>query len=203
MLFEPKNGLTLALLFVCASCPALGQSVEAANEAGLPLAVGGGFSGYNPDFGHGHLLGIALWADYTPSKVPQVLSGIGIEAEVRDLSYGRSSNEPGNLREDLGSGGVIYSWRHFRNFRPYGKILMGFGNTDFETAAKVRFHQTRTVTSLGGGLEFRAFRNIWARADYEYQFWPDFFKNTTSAGKLNPQGFTVGAMYHFSRPRPH
>jgi opacity protein-like surface antigen len=202
MRLKSNNGLTLALLFVCAVCPARAQTVEAANEAGLPLAIGGGFSGYNPDFGHGHLLGIALWADYTPSKVPQVLSGIGIEAEVRDLNYGRSSNEPGNLREDVGGGGVIYSWRHFRNFRPYGKFLIGFGNTDFESVAKHRVNQTRTVTCLGGGVEFRAFRNLWARADYEYQSWPDFFFTRVGVpkGKLNPQGFTVGAMYHFSRP---
>jgi opacity protein-like surface antigen len=207
MRLKLNNGLTLALLFVCAACPALAQSVEAATEAKLPLAVGGGFSAYNPDYGNGHLLGIALWVDYTPNKVPQVLRGIGIEAEARDLNYGRSSDEPANLREDVGGGGVIYSWRSFRNFRPYGKFLMGFGNTDWETpnsetGKERRFNQTRTVTSIGGGVEFRAFRNVWARADYEYQFWPDFFFNGAGKpdGKLNPQGFTVGAMYHFSHP---
>jgi opacity protein-like surface antigen len=201
MRLKPNNGLPLALLFVCAACPALAQTVEAANEAKPPFAIGAGISGFNtPDFGHGHLLGGTLWIDYTPSRVPRILSGIGIEAEARDLNYGRSTYVPANLREDTAGGGVIYSWRHFRNFRPYGKFFLGYGNVDDGVTASHRNHDSRTITSVGGGVELRVFRNVWARADYEYQFWPDFFKNTTPAGLLNPQGFTVGAMYHFSRP---
>jgi hypothetical protein len=55
----------------------------------------------------------------------------------------------------------------------------------------------------GGGVEYRIMPRLWVRADYEYQSWPDFFKSTVPAGRLNPQGFTVGAIYHFSRPRFH
>jgi hypothetical protein len=75
---------------------------------------------------------------------------------------------------------------------------MGFGNTDYVTTG--RHHDSRTVTSMGGGLEFHAYRTIWVRADYEHQSWPDFFKHANPAipaGLLNPQGFTVGALYHF------
>jgi hypothetical protein len=54
---------------------------------------------------------------------------------------------------------------------------------------------------LGGGVELRAYRSLWVRADYEYQFWPDFFfKGAKPIGQLNPQGFTVGVLYHFNRP---
>jgi opacity protein-like surface antigen len=205
MHLKPYLGLVLALFFFCAADRALAQAAPAATEARSPLAIGVGVSGYNPDYGHGHLLGYTLWFDYSPSRVPQVLRGIGLEAFGRDLNYGRSKSQPPNLRQDVGGGGVFYSWPAFRNLRPYAKIEMGFGNQDYAVALGTpqqhRINQTRTVTSLGGGVELRAFRNVWVRADYEYQSWPDFYyKNRKAVGKLDPQGFTVGAIYHFSRP---
>jgi opacity protein-like surface antigen len=195
-------GLALALLFVGAAYSAHAQTVPSATRSINPYAVGAGFSGYNPDDGHGHLLGGTLWIDYMPNYVPHILSGIGIEAEARDLSLGRSATEAVNLRIDYAGGGLIYSWPHFRKFRPYAKGLMGFGNADqrYDPTTNHYFHDSRTVTSFGGGLDYRAFKSVWVRCDYEYQTWPDFFKHSTPtppAGRLNPQGFTLGAMYHF------
>ena len=100
----------------------------------------------------------------------------------------------------MGGGGVYYSWRKYRSIRPYAKFEMGFGNMDYMTLKLRRVNQTRTVTSLGGGVEFRAVRNVWVRADYEYQSWPNF-NGGKSSPPLNPQGATVGVMYHFGRPR--
>jgi opacity protein-like surface antigen len=205
---KPYLGPTLAALLVCTAVTTYSQTVHDATQGKYPLAVGAGFSGYNPDYGHGHLLGGTLWIDYTLPHMPHLLKGIGLEAEAHDLNYGRStlppaqSLQPADLREDVALGGVIYSWPRYRNFRPYGKFMMGYGNTDEETLVTpfVRWHDSRTVTVMGGGVDYRVFRNIWVRADYEYQFWPDFYKNTTPAGVLNPQGFTLGAMYHFGYP---
>ena len=55
-------------------------------------------------------------------------------------------------------------------------------------------HANLIVFAPGGGLEYRIFRPIWVRADYEYQDWGTLLGNT-----LNPQGFTVGVAYEFSR----
>jgi hypothetical protein len=66
--------------------------------------------------------------DYVPTQLPEILRGIGIEAEGRDLSSIRASSQPANLREDVASGGGTYSWRHINNFNPCVKFLMGFGN---------------------------------------------------------------------------
>ncbi len=79
---------------------------------------------------------------------------------------------------------------------------MGFGNADdgYDSRINKYIHDSRTVTSFGGGLDYQATKRVWVRADYEYQTWPSFFKHTNPAirpGRLNPQGFTVGAMYHF------
>ncbi len=205
MRWKQKFGLTLALLFACAR-PALAQAVPAATQKSLPFAIGAGFSGYNPDYGHGRLLGGTLWIDYAPDWVPSLLRGIGLEIEARDLNYGRSSSLPGNLRQDVAEGGVMYSWPRFRNFRPYGKISWGYGNLDSETQADHRYSISRTIFSGGGGVEYRVSQRVWVRADYEYQSWPDFFKHsdpTISAGRLNPQGFTIGALYQFGFPYVH
>ena len=197
-------GLALALLFVCVAYSAHTQTVPAAigPRAFSPFAIGVGFSGYNPDDGHGHLLGGTLWIDYLPNRVPHLLRGLGIEVEARDLSLGRSTSEPVNMRIDYAGGGLIYSWPRFRRFRPYAKCFMGFGNADdgYNPRTKHYNHDSRTVTSFGGGLDYRAFKSVWVRGDYEYQTWPTVFKHSTPnppAGRLNPQGFTLGAMYHF------
>ena len=201
MQMKPYLGLILAPLLVLVFAPtrALAQTAPAATEARLPLAIGAGFSGFNPDSGHGHLLGGTLWIDYSPKQVPQMLRGLGLQVEARDLNYGQSQTQQ-NLRQDVASGGVFYSSPRYRNLRPYGKFEMGFGNMDWLPRGD-RVHQTRTVTILGGGVELRAYRSVWVRIDYEYQFWPDFFfKGAKPIGQLNPQGFTVGVLYHFNRP---
>jgi opacity protein-like surface antigen len=203
MHLQPFLGLPLAVLLVCSAYPSFAQVVPAANEGRLPLSVGAGVSSFDPDWEPGRMLGITAWVDYTPGWMPRRLRGIGIEAEGRDINYGRSSSQPANLREDVAAGGVIYTWYRFHNFRPYGKYLMGIGNTDYESKSLAREHDSRTVTIAGGGVEARIFRNVWARADYEYQFWPDFFKSTNPPGLLNPQGVTVGASYHFNHPHFH
>jgi opacity protein-like surface antigen len=210
--FKPYLGSVLAALLVCATSPLVAQTVHAATglRVHTGFSVGAGISDYNnPDFGHGHLLGGTLWIDYTLPHMPHLLQGIGLEAKGLDLNYGRSATLPANLREDVASGGVIYSLPRYRNFRPFAKLMLGYGNVDEENSNStppVRWHDSRTVTSGGGGFDYRVYRSVWMRVDYEYQSWPDFFKHpggVPPAGKLNPQGFTVGAIYHFNHPHIH
>lgn len=204
--------LALATLIVSAASQVHAQAAPSAKEGRFPFAVGVGLSGYNPDIGHGHLIGGTLWIDYFPNRLPSFMRGIGIEVEARDLNYGRSASQPSNLREDIVQGGLIYSWPHFRNFRPYGKFSEGYGNADDAVNPTHRNHDSRTIFSGGGGFEYRVLGRLWVRTDYEYQVWPNFFKHPATvdppeparpSGRLNPQGFTVGAVYHFDRPFSH
>jgi hypothetical protein len=196
MRLKPFLGTTLAALFACAALRVLAQTVPAATENNPQLAIGGGLSSINPDWGHGRMLGVAVWVDYTPTHMPAILHGLGLEAEARDLTFGRASTVPSHMREQTIGGGLIYTWRHYRNFHPYGKFLESFGGVTWNVAPVPYRHDTRTVTSAGGGFEVHAYRQIWLRADYEYQFWPDFLGKT-----LDPAGFTLGATYQFGRPR--
>jgi len=198
MRLKPTLGLIFAALVACAVPPMHAQSVPAAWERTLPLAAGGGISDFDVDWGKSRMMGVAAWVDYFPRWLPTRLQGLGIEAEARDLNFGRPSTLPSNFRLTTGGGGAIYTWRHFRDFRPYAKFLGSFGSLDFKVKNPAYTHDTRTVTTAGAGFEYRAYRNIWVRADYEYQFWPQLFQHKQT---LDPQGITIGGSYHFGRVR--
>jgi len=201
---KPYHVLTLVALFIHAACSTLAQTAPAATQSKNLFAVGVGISGFNSDLGQGHILGGTLWGDYTLPHMLRVLDGLGLEIEARDLNYGRSSVAWTNLRMDVASGGLTYTTPSYRNFSLYGKYLMGFGSIDYG-APRSYGHDTRTVTSMGGGVEYHVYRNVWARADYEFQKWPDFWQPAGSnyGAALTPEGFTVGAMYHFNHTNRH
>jgi opacity protein-like surface antigen len=189
-LFIPP--ILTAILFVSALSvfPQVAPAAYSASSA--QWSVGLGPSSYDVDWGHGRMEGGTLWIDWQPPQIPPILDGVGVELEGRDISLGHSSSQPANFRLDTAGGGVIYNWKHFRNFRPYAKFIVSFGAIDWDNPDPHYDHETRTVTAYGGGMQFRAFRNLWARVDYEYQAWPSIAFQT-----LDPQGFTVGAMYDF------
>jgi opacity protein-like surface antigen len=192
-------GLTLAAFFAGAACPTSAQTVPAAREGTLPVAVGAGFSYFDPDWESGQIYGGALWIDYTPNRVPLFLRGLGVEIEARDISLGQSSSQPSNLREDTAGGGLIYTWRHYPRFHPYLKALGEYASIDFHSGNPDYNHDSRTIAVVGAGLEYRVLRRVWVRGDYEYQYWPDFFSHT----KAQPNGVTIGASYHFNTPHFH
>jgi hypothetical protein len=190
-----KTVPVLAFMVMClCAVKAYTQVVPAANSgkiSHIPIQVGAGFSDFRTSAGHGTLNGGTLWVDYAPA----FLHGIGVEVEARDLRIPYSQTQQ-VWQIDEAQGGIMYSWRHFERVQPYGKALWGYGNID-RTFFHVRGHDTRTITVLGGGLEYRIARVIRTRADYEYQFWPDFWKYTTPSQPLTPSGFTLGFLYDF------
>lgn len=58
-------------------------------------------------------------------------------------------------------------------------------------------HDTRTIYSSAGGVDYRFSGHIVIRGDYEYQFWTHFIHNHT----MNPQGLTIGVNYDFGHRR--
>jgi opacity protein-like surface antigen len=194
MFFRLLPKVLLAVLFVSAVFPAFSQVLPAGEFGGLPLAVGSGVSDYDVDWGHGRMLGTTIWLDANPPHLPLLLSGLNLEAEARDISLNRGTSQT-NFRQDTAAGGAVYTWRHFQNLHVYGKGLMGLGSIDFDIGVPTYTHDTRTFYAAGGGVEYRVFRNVWVRADYEYQVWGSLFRATP-----DPQGFTLGTMYDFRHP---
>jgi opacity protein-like surface antigen len=232
MVFKKVPFIFLLAPFLVLILPAASQVIPAGQEGKLPLSVGAGASAFHLDWGedsNGHrrpIWGGTLWIDWHFYGLPRYLNGLGIEVEARDVSkfgprelskgYGdwnctdgevqpNCQPNPSGLREDTAEGGVIYTWRRYAKFHPYGKFLFGFGSMDFPAGdAFLRSgapytHDTRTIYGPGGGLEYRFNRKVDIRADYEYQFWPDFLGHPHA---LNPNGISVGATYSF-KPYHH
>jgi opacity protein-like surface antigen len=191
----------LAVSILTAAIPAFSQTVPAYQREDLPLLVGIGPSGFDVDWGHGRMYGGTIWADWYPERMPSVLHGLGIEVEARDISLDRHLPPQFNLRQDTAGGGLIYSWRHYRNFHPYAKYLISYGSYDFSpvpVGTSYYSHDTRTLWAPGAGFEYRVYRAFWARGDYEYQTWQTLLGKTP-----NPQGVTVGVAYSFGYPYPN
>jgi opacity protein-like surface antigen len=189
--------LIVASLLLAAAFPVSAQVVPTAEQHGLPLVVGVGFSDFYTDW-DGRIDGVTVWADWNFYRAPSLLRGLGIEAEFRDLNYARTGTVP-ELRQDTAAIGAIYTWRHYRRVHPYAKYLVGVGSIDFGHMSPTYSHDSRTIYTPGGGIEYRAWRNVWVRGDYEYQYWTNFFRHHT----MNPNGFTVGVSYDFRHPHTH
>jgi opacity protein-like surface antigen len=180
-------------MFLLASAASLcAQTVPAAREGGLPLMVGGGLADDNIDYGEGRrMTGISAWVDWDLPGYKFVPKGLGLEAEGRTIRFGVPSGFS-QMRQESALGGVIYSWRHYPNIRPFAKGLMGIGSIKFPPYGAYG-HDTRTVKVFGGGIDYRVYRSIWLRAQYEYQIWPQY----QGTYALTPNGYTIGASYDF------
>ncbi len=185
---------------------AFSQAVPAYKGQPLPLTVGIGPSSYDVDWGHGRMYGGTIWADFYPKQFPQILNGLGVEVEARDISLHQNCIPPGsnfcpqkNMRQDTAGGGAIYNWHlkwHYAHgFDLYGKFLIEDGSVDYYPNHP-QSHDTRMLLAPGGGVEYRFFGPLLVRGDYEYQDWIGKLLGNT----FNPQGFTVGIAYDFSYP---
>ncbi len=199
MRLQPFLTMSLAVLLAGSAHSLFPQSAPAAEHASLPLQVGVGISDYNLDYGQGRtMLGGTLWIDWdfwNVSRLPPFLRGFGIEAEGRDINWDRPASLT-RMRQETVQLGANYTVRRYRNFRLYAKYLGGVGGIDFPPfrGNPAYNYDSRTVLTPGGGIEYRAYRTLWVRGDYEYQFWRHIF----GQNDLTPHGFTVGVSYDFS-----
>jgi Outer membrane protein beta-barrel domain len=196
-----RSKFILVALFLSAAAQIFCQSAPAARESVWQVDVGAGASGYHTDFfGAGTMYGTTAWVDVYPNRGPRLLQGLGLALEGRDLVINPPASQP-TLREDTGGGGAIYSWRHFKNFTPFGKYLYEQGSVDFNLGVSYYKHDDRSLNAFDGGFDYRITRHISVRADYEEQFWQRLFVNhaisTANGLAMRPRGVTVGAVYEF------
>jgi hypothetical protein len=212
MSFRLTRAVLAALVFV-AAIPVVAQVVPSAEQGGLPIVAGAGASAFNIDWGQDafgqvrYMEGVTVWVDWNLTYLhgPGFLKGLGVELEGRDIDFGLPASlsnaelfdKGTNMRQDTALGGVIYTVRRFHRVHPYGKALAGIGSIDFPplpASPSWYRHDNRTITAFGAGADLRTWRNLWLRADWEYQFWPDLFG---SPHPLTPTGITLGFVYDF------
>jgi opacity protein-like surface antigen len=181
-----RSKLVLAALITLATLPVFAQVAPAVKVGGLPLGVGAGVSDYSLDFGPGRrMIGVSAWADYN------LFHGLGIEAEGTSI-FANKPDVLTRMKQNTIKGGAIYRARPFFGIRPYAKGLVGLGRIDFPSRNPLYTHDTFTMYAAGGGAEYRIWKTLFARGDYEYEFWPKVLGPHT----LNPNGYTIGATYY-------
>lgn len=181
-----RSKLVLAALLTFSSLPVFAQVAPAIKINSLPLGIGGGYSNYDLDYGPGRrMFGASAWVDY------RVFHGLGVEAEGTSIFAGRPA-VLSRMRQDTGKGGVTYKTRPYFGIRPFAKALIGIGSIDFPSRNPHYTHDTYTMWAFGGGAEYKLWKTLYARGDYEYQFWHQYH----GPRDLNPNGFTIGATYY-------
>jgi hypothetical protein len=182
-----RSKLVLAGLLTLFTLPGFAQVAPAVKIGGLPLGVGVGLNDYSIDYGPGRrMLGVSAWADY------YIFHGLGLEVEGMSIFADRPSEVTPQMKQDSIKGGVIYKAHPVWRIHPYAKFLGGVGEIYFPSRNPFYTQDSFTTYGAGGGGEYKIWRTLFVRADYEYQFYKDYF----GKGTLNPNGVTVGATYY-------
>ncbi|MDE3186085.1 MAG: hypothetical protein KGM96_01010 [Acidobacteriota bacterium] len=181
----------LLISLMCAGAAAVcAQAVPSAFRSQRSFTVGGMGSIFQPDYAGGgvaqagpnRLVGIGAYADLKLTRWVQV------EGEARLLRF----NEFHNIYQDnylIGPRVPIHTY--LGRITPYGKVLFGFTNMNFEY--NVTTCRCSTI-AYGGGADVALTNRLSLRAiDFEYQQFPNWYVQQTS--QLHPYGFSVGFGY--------
>ena len=175
--------LFLATLFVNAvyAGPLQAQALATASGPGSYIAVGGGVSWFQADYGHRDIGGAILYAEVNPHW------RFGLQGEARFLH----AHTAQNVTEANYLGGVRVALLHPRKLQPYVKFLAGVGKITLPYGyARGSF----LAYAPGAGLDLALTDRLSLRAvDVEYQRWPSF-----PYGTLSPYGVSAGLLFRLN-----
>jgi hypothetical protein len=149
------------------------------------LMGGGEVSGFSPDYGTGHLLGLGATfdLDFTPK--------IGMVGEARWLHF-HNNADGGETQSDYLLGGKYRVWR-YKKFDFDAKFLVGgvwiTFPLDIGTGSYFAY-------APGGFVDYRLSKRFRARGGYEWQILPSApnIPGQSNNG-LQPHGWTAGIEY--------
>ena len=189
----------LAPLFTAAtvlSCGSLrAQVAPAAKVGGLPIAISVGISDYNLDYGPGRRMqGAVIRAGWN------LFHGIGIDGNARTIFINTPSPLT-RMQQSTFLGGVYYEAPPVWRIHPFVRVGAGIGLIEFPSRNPFYTRDTFSVWAPSGGIEYPITHKLFARAEYEYQFWHQYL----GRNDLTPQGGTIGVTYYMSgmHRRPH
>ena len=161
------------------------QATAAATRGGIAQA-GVAYTYSNEDEYPGrHLQGLTIYGTF------DLNNHIGVEGNVHLASLFKSYFD---YKENSYDAGLRWA-QHYRKFTPYAKALVGFGHATAPSPNQIvggSTPGTYFLFGLGGGLDYSLTEKINARADFEYQRWPNFPPHG-----LTPPLFNVGVAYRF------
>ncbi len=168
--------LLVAVLLLLGNQCGVAQSNESATAGRSFLWVGGAVSGYYLQYGQSKNLGVTGYVDADSVR------RFGIEAEGRWLDF----HQKNDIHAETYLAGPRYHFNAGR-FQPYAKGLVGLGKFNFTyNYARGSYF----VIAPGGGLDYFISPRWSARADFEYQYWPQFTFGAMSSG-----GVSLGVRY--------
>lgn len=168
-------GVVAVLGFLIAQ-PTFSQSAESADAGHGLLWVGGGVSAATLEYGNRKMLAGTAWAD------ADTLRRFGFEGEARWLDF----HQTADVHAETYLIGMRYHL-NYRRYQPYAKALVGTGHFNFPYNFGFGNY---LVVAYGGGLDYRLNGRFKARAEFEYQQWPEF-----TFGSMNSIGATLGLRY--------
>jgi len=176
-----RVAIALCLTWCLLSLGAGGQAIPTAKGPGSYVAIGGGISAFQADYGQKVLGGGVLFVDLNPTW------RVGLQGEARYLRF----NSFEQVTETNYLAGPRVMLRQ-GPLRPYVKFLVGAGKITLP------FHYaqgTFLTYAPGAGIDYLLNDRLTIRVlDFEYQRWPDF----SSYGELRPYGISAGLSFRLN-----
>jgi hypothetical protein len=175
-----RAAAALLTVLVCVPPKASTQALPLVTGPGTYVAVGGGVSAFQADYGQRVLGGGVVYADVNPTW------RYGFEGEARYLHLHTAES----VSETNYLSGIRVALRPW-GIQPYAKVLVGAGRISLPFQYG---HGTYFTYAPGGGVDYTITDRLSARLiDFEYQLWPDF-----SFGALRPYGISAGLKFRLN-----
>jgi opacity protein-like surface antigen len=184
-----------AAILICSGRGLLAQVAPAAKVGGLPIGVSVGVSDYDLDYGPGRRMqGLVARAGIG------LFHGLGVDLNARTIFMNTPPELP-RMQQTTYLVGAFYEAPGIWKLRPFARFGGGVGLIEFPSRNPLYTRDSYTVYAPSGGLEYPITPKVFARFEYEYQFWHQY----QGPHDLTPQGYTIGVTYYM-RPRhirPH
>ncbi len=159
----------------------------------LATSLGGGMNYSSGDWGTGDInrWGPSVWGTVT------VWHDFSVIAEGHSMIVG-GNQTASNFKYFTGGGGLVYTSDYWGRFQPLLKAEAGYGSLSHPPNASGHLHDSSNIWTLGGGVEYHTWGQLWTRVEYDYDFFPNFHSSITNQyHSLNPRGFTFGETWRF------
>jgi opacity protein-like surface antigen len=187
-----KLVVAVAVSLVSLSCAS--QVVPSVNyRPSLSTSVGAGMNYSSGDWGAGDInrWGPSAWATLT------IWHDLSVIAEGHSM-IGGGNQLASAYKYFAGEGGLVYTSDYYGRFQPLIKGETGFGSLTHPSNSTGHLHDTRNTWTIGGGVEYHTWGNLWTRVEYDYDFFPNFHSSITNLNHtLNPRGITFGETIRF------
>jgi opacity protein-like surface antigen len=190
-----KLKVILSALVLLLPIGVMAQVEPAAKVSGLPIGIGVGFSRYDLDYGSGRYMEGPVFRASVG-----IFHGLGVDVSARSI-FMNTPIELTRMQQNTFLAGVFYEGPKVFHVRPFVRGAGGLGTIEFPSSNPYYTRDTYTVYAPSGGIEVPITNKVYARGEYEYQFWKDF----QGPRDLTPQGFTIGVTYYLNglHRRPH